>query len=386
MSEEHSYEVDHVTIPGEVAFNPKLKYVDMFVFWVIKMINDSPSNRDRYFYGSNKWLAKVLGVTERTVIRSINSLINEGYLKRSIKNNNKRVLQIDSRYVKTKKDLISRYNRSEGMRGYDNSVTGGCQKCHTINNNKLKYTFIKNKSVLLASRAGPQKKRVVYKGLKELGSFFDERSEEVEKCIKYWNSLGKPFTSHKVDEGSKIIRRSRKLVRQLLQEGYKGVQIRKAMGDWHSLLRERNTVFNINYTYFNKKQNLPDFIKPDRKVVAQIQAHKPKLNMTSPFNEAIKGWGHLKRKYMKRDDMKRLTSAIASMWSNRHSGGSLDDFMTASKKWAARFDHWVIAYDKRDRLEYVINKIPTHYNSSYITSNQFWNDFVPEKLKEYYGG
>lgn len=86
----------YAILTAEVRYNPKLSPFCKLIFAEITAL----SNKEGFCWATNGWFAKQYEVTEMTVIRAINRLIEHGYIQREIKeintNNSKRILRIVS--------------------------------------------------------------------------------------------------------------------------------------------------------------------------------------------------------------------------------------------------------------------------------------------------
>jgi DNA-binding Lrp family transcriptional regulator len=366
MTEDHKVQVTHVVIPGEVAFNHELTYLDMFVFWMISSL-DSGGKR-RYCSASNRYMAKRLAVSRRSVANSVTKLVKEGYVTRLVKGNNERILKVNHRYKREKSSLINDYNR------VGKKLHRGMQKTATDKDSNKTHRIIYTS--LLKKRTAKPRRRIFVK--KKLNRF--------ERIVVHWNSFGKPFTSHKLDRNSKIMRKIVKYIGIAFAEGYTIAQIKRSIGDWHSFMEEKNTTLNKKYTFLNR-QSLANYFHPDSEMIGQMSAHKPPLKFASPFNEAIKGWNYLTKTYSKSDMYPKITSEMKEIWENKHERkGTLSDFVGVAVKWVDKHEHHTLALDNLDLFKYIVDQVPPHYNCSYLSTKQFWGDFLPEKVRQYEGG
>src|SRR5437763_1303729 len=78
------------TIPGNVLFDKKITDLDRKVFMVIQSFMHTKGN----CFTSNNWLATALDVERRSIINSINRLIDNQYINKFTKNG-KRYLVIN---------------------------------------------------------------------------------------------------------------------------------------------------------------------------------------------------------------------------------------------------------------------------------------------------
>lgn len=76
----HPTEFDYFTptIPNRIAFDLSLTVHDLRVYMVVNSFAHTTGDA----YASNAWIAKKLGITSRSVIRSINTLCKKQYIVR----------------------------------------------------------------------------------------------------------------------------------------------------------------------------------------------------------------------------------------------------------------------------------------------------------------
>jgi len=97
--------ITHVLLPIEVAFNPKLKYSEKIVWWVINTLDTT----DRHCFASNDYIAKKAHLKERASINAITKLIELGYVKRGGFDGRIRVLIIEKDMEKFR-SILTKYN------------------------------------------------------------------------------------------------------------------------------------------------------------------------------------------------------------------------------------------------------------------------------------
>lgn len=102
-------------IPKEILFNPKLTFVDIKVYSIVRSFMDSRRN----CYPTNNWIAKQLNVASRTIQASLERLCNLKYLER---------ITIEGRrYIKTvhaiERDDVP--NDGKNIEGDDLQIVGG---------------------------------------------------------------------------------------------------------------------------------------------------------------------------------------------------------------------------------------------------------------------
>ena len=108
MGEEgYKRRVDCVFIPGEMAFNTNFCLSAKFVFWIVKSLDHS----EKHCTASNAYIAKSIGLKERSVSKHISDLIKDDYLMlKSVNKSNKRVLSVNPLYLTKHKHWIDKYN------------------------------------------------------------------------------------------------------------------------------------------------------------------------------------------------------------------------------------------------------------------------------------
>lgn len=95
----------HITIPGEVGFNPELSHTDKLVWWVINTLDTTP----RHCFATNAYIAKRAFVKERTVSNSVSKLIKMGYIKRDLFSKGDRILIVEKNLEKFR-SILTDYN------------------------------------------------------------------------------------------------------------------------------------------------------------------------------------------------------------------------------------------------------------------------------------
>lgn len=130
MNEKPNY---YAIIPGEVRYDPELKDKAKLLYGEITAL----SNKEGYCFASNTYFAELYGVSTRTIIRMINSLVNKGYLNRI------------TVYKKGTKEVIQRklYLVKNMSLPTDKVVTRGSEEIVTDNNTSINNTRINKKEI-----------------------------------------------------------------------------------------------------------------------------------------------------------------------------------------------------------------------------------------------
>lgn len=151
----HPAEFDYFTptIPNRIAFDLSLTVHDLRVYMIVNSFAHTTGDA----YASNRWIAKKLGITTRSVIRSINVLCNKKYIEREEVNGHRHLKIVINSMRNEIKGESQPYD--EGVThvsgGGDTRVRGGCQPCHPINNK-----IINNKNIkTTTTEERPEKKK-----------------------------------------------------------------------------------------------------------------------------------------------------------------------------------------------------------------------------------
>lgn len=165
MNEKPNY---YAIIPGNVRYDPELKDKAKLLYGEITAL----SNKEGYCYASNNYFAELYGVSTRTIIRMINSLVNKGYLNRI------------TVYKKGTKEVIQRklYLVKNMSLPTDKIVTRGSEEIVTGNNTSINNTSINKKEIY--------KERLKKPTLEEVKQYCIERKNNVDaqKFIDYYEA------------------------------------------------------------------------------------------------------------------------------------------------------------------------------------------------------
>ena len=143
----HPTEFDYFTptIPNRIAFDLSLTIHDLRVYMIVNSFAHTTGDA----YASNNWIAKKLGITTRSVIRSINTLCEKKYIVRE-EINGHRHLRIFVNSMRPEK----RGGVTHVSGGGDTRVRGGCQPCHPISNK-----IINNKNIKTTTTGKTEKSK-----------------------------------------------------------------------------------------------------------------------------------------------------------------------------------------------------------------------------------
>lgn len=155
MNEKPNY---YAIIPADVRYDDELTPNAKLLYGEITAL----SNKEGYCYASNTYFAELYKVSNRTIIRMINNLVNKGYLEKMniYKKGTKEILQ-RRLYLVTKITLPS-----------DKNVTGGNDKNVTDNNTSINNTSINKKEIY--------KERFKKPTLEEIKQYCIERNNNVD--------------------------------------------------------------------------------------------------------------------------------------------------------------------------------------------------------------
>ena len=376
----------HITIPGEVAFNTKLSYLDGIVFWIIKCLDG-----EEHCYATNNYIAHFLKITSQSVSNSISKLKSFGYIKDvSIKKEN-RILKIDNSYIKKYNYLIDEFNEP-----YKKNYTNHIKKIIIYNYKDNYNSLSKDKESKQACDTSFIPKLIDKKklriALQEMTNpIIDNR---IQKSIEYWNSKGKPFPKHCI-QNSKIIKRINSLLRRKIKrEQLTPYKIIKSIDLYYEFITS-------SLTTISKPVSMSQFILFDDTYVTKIKGKKVEVN--SWLDECLKGRDYLFKTYGKyvKNNNPILTEKIWKLWkdkklyiNNKDATYMENNFRIAADKVSA----FVVENNNRIRLNkmeknplmfinYVFNAAlnggdTNRMRPGSISNDYFYSEILPTYLKK----
>ena len=379
--EENKKGLSFVTIPGEIAFNPDLTFTEKFIWWIVRVLDTSKN----HCFASNEYIGNTLGVVPQTVSKAISKLSDMGYIKILEFDGRRRKIKIDEGYVKKYRYLIDEFNLGDLIVGLRQTKSEDIYNKYKISNYKVSSSKEEeNKQVCLPTKR--KREKIILPEIKEVIS--DER---IRRAIKYWNSKGKPFTRHRV-ENNKTIKRINSLLRKRM--GRKGITLKEivnAIDNYYELVTSPLTTIN-------KVFNMSQFILFDA-----YQIPKGKINISSWFDECLKGREYLFEKYARyvKDKHPELTEKIKKIWKDKDLYVSKTDYAYMENNFRVAADRTIKFIEKNsnklklNRLErrpmqfiyYVfdaalsrgdINKM----RPGSISNDYMFNEILPDYLKQ----
>lgn len=299
MREDNGKErIKGIWLPGEVAFNKELSIIDRFIWWIIFSLDNS----ETHCYASNEYIANRLGLkSPQTISNSIARLKELGYIKEVSFNGRKRVIKIDNSYMERYEYLIIDYNRDYSLHIIKNIIN--------INKNISNISSSKEEEgkqaclSIIPKLINRKKLRIA---LQEMTNPITDR--KVQKAIEYWNSKGKPFPHHTI-QNSKIIKSiNRKLRKKIKRDSLSLSKIVKTIDLYYELITSPLTTVKKVY-------NMSQFLMFDP---YQVPRQK-KETVNSWFDECLKGKDYLFKKYARyvKNNHPELTEKIWDIWKKK---------------------------------------------------------------------
>ena len=293
----------HITIPGEVAFNTKLSYLDGIVFWMINCLDG-----EEHCYATNNYIAHFLKINSQSVSNSISKLKSFRYIKDISKKKENRILKIDNSYIKRYNYLIDEFNKP-----YKKNYIEDIKKI-IIYNYKDKYnnSLSKDKESKQACDTSFIPKLINKKrlriALQEMTNPITDK--KIQKSIEYWNKKGKPFPKHCI-QNSKIIKRINSLLRRRIKrDQLTPYKIIKAIDFYYEFVTSP-------FTTISKPVSMSQFILFDDTYITKVKGKRVEVN--SWLDECLKGKDYLFKTYGRyvKNSNPQLTEKIWKLWKDK---------------------------------------------------------------------
>lgn len=280
-------------IPGQAAFNPNLTATEKFLFWMIYSLAASGNS----VYGTNRYFAQKLNVTEKTISRSIKSLAKYHYIV--VKGSSKRrKIEIDQGFFTLHLQNIAEFNKpyQRDPSGTSMSPPSGTSMSRRTSNNNKALTLSKDNCVQGVGR--PVK-----------------TTASVELIINHWNNIAnKVLRKCRKDPGTKTYKLIVTQLKKRLKEHSKK-DIIQAITDWYEIIIDPYS--KLHYDDAFVADRLDNFLKPYAKQVEEATRSKYFPNtFISCFDEAIKGKEYLQGAYKSVPEIKSqvLVDEFTKLW------------------------------------------------------------------------